>query len=308
MNKTLLALARTVRPCARLLALALVALPTSTFALGKPITAYKGSAGDVPIELLLIHDWQLDGMDGFFISSLQNRALPLEKVPYQSGDGLLGVILEPMDLPRSALQLMPFELGQHCLHGRLVDLRTRSEQPVELKRTAHFGTEQDDAFDGDLPQLKVDARFSFRVHALKHRGKYDGHVDRIDVLDRHSGELLQQLRNLRLAFFGMETLDLKDFDGDGVLDFIVTPLVTRQSDRATVPGERQYFIYRPALGYQRHPQLEQLATRGHVEFLSERQLRVRTDVDFDRNVLIWEVYVFDASEGLTWVKKMETPR
>ncbi|MGG5873161.1 hypothetical protein [Pseudomonas peli] len=255
---------------------------------------YTGSVGQDKVELILIHDYQLDALSGYLFNQSGRQPVTLEKTPYLDGEGLL---INIMDIPRmasAALSLEPFVLGAQTLQGNWVDLKTRERRSVDLRRAVHFSYESRDAYVGEMLQAKVDKRFYYLVHAQKQVGEPAGRVDHISVRDRVSGELVQKLDGLNLFFRGAETLELVDFNGDGTLDFRVTPMLVRASDGAIVAGDPWYYLYQDAAGYQRHPSLEALAKRGHLRFDANGRVSLRPEagVDYQVGTIQWEHYSF----------------
>ncbi|MCF7222895.1 hypothetical protein [Marilutibacter chinensis] len=282
-----------------LLALAALSLAGAAFAQARPVTTYRGTVGDSPVELLLIHDWQLDGMGGYLFDEAQRMLLPLEKTPYAEDESLLiNVLGDPM-LPTSVIAFRPFVPGAKYLRGRSIDLRSREQKEVSLQRVMRFSSDPRDAYTGDLLQGQPDDRFHFRVHARKARGEHAGRVDAITVFDRASGEPVQVLDGLDLFFSGTDTLQLDDFNDDGIVDFSVMPM---RADDATRTGEhRHYFVYRQeAGGYARDPQLEALAAQGALEFGSGGRVSLRPEsgVDYRAGTIQWRHYRFVAPDRL----------
>ncbi|WP_167285147.1 hypothetical protein [Marilutibacter alkalisoli] len=276
-----------------LVACALLLLSAPVFAQARPITTYHGTVGDTQVELLLIHDWQLDGMSGYLFTEAQRKPVPLEKTPYAEDESLLINVLGDPLLPTAVIALHPFAPGAKTLRGRSIDLRSREQQEVRLERVTRFSSDERDAYAGDLLQGQADERFHFRVRARKERGEHGGRVDAITVFDRDSGEPVQVLDGLNLFFFGTDTLQLDDFNDDGTLDFSVTPM--RPDDPSRTADHRHYYVYRQDTGsYDREPQLEALAAQGVLKFGSggSVSLRPQNGVDYRAGTIQWRHYRF----------------
>lgn len=275
------------------LVLALLPLAGSVFAQARPITTYRGTVGDAPVELLLVHDWQLDGMGGYLFDEDRRTLLPLEKTPYTEGESLMINVLGDPRLPTSAIALRPFVPGAKSLRGRSIELRSRAQREVRLERVTRFSSDANDSYAGELLQGPSDARFHFRVHARKARGEHAGRVDAITVIDRASGEPVQVLDGLDLFFSGTDTLALEDFNGDGIVDFSAMPM--RADDPSRTGEHRHYFVYRQqAGGYGRDPQIEALATQGALEFGSGGRVSLRPEsgIDYRAGTIQWRHYRF----------------
>ncbi|MDH5823615.1 hypothetical protein QFW77_11515 [Luteimonas sp. RD2P54] len=282
-----------------MLACLAISLAGPVFGQARPVTVYRGTVGGAPVELLLIHDWQLDGMGGYLFTEVRRMPLPLEKTPYAEGGSLLINVLGDPRLPTAALALRPFAPGAKSLRGRAIDLRSRARQDVLLERVARFSSDPADAYAGELLQGQADARFHFRVHARKARGEHVGRIDAITVFDRASGEPVQVLDGLDLFFSGTDSLVLEDYDDDGVLDFSVMPM--RPDDPSRAAEHRHYYLYRQdAGGYGRAPELEALAAQGALRFGSGGQvsLRPQDGIDHRAGTIQWRHYRFVAPARL----------
>ncbi|NZA26462.1 hypothetical protein H0E84_08690 [Luteimonas sp. SJ-92] len=288
------------------LASAMLSLSAPVFAQARPITTYHGTVGDASVELLLVHDWQLDGMGGYLFTEAQRMPLPLEKTPYAEDQSLLINVLGDPLLPTAVIALHPFAPGAKTLRGRSIDLRSREQQEVRLERVTRFSSDQADAYAGDLLQGRADERFHFRVHARKARGEHAGRVDAITVFDRASGEPVQVLDRLDLLFTGTDTLQLDDFNDDGILDFSVMPM--RPGDPSRTADHRHYYIYRQdAGGYAREPQLEALAAQGALEFGAGGRvsLRPQDGIDYRAGTIQWRHYRFATPARLELLSQSE---
>lgn len=285
--------------CRWALALALLSLAGPAFAQARPITTYRGTVGDSPVELLLIHDWQLDGMSGYLFDEARRTLLPLEKTPYAEGESLLINVLGDPQLPTAVIALRPSVPGAKHLRGRSIDLRSRAQQEVRLERVTRFSSDAGDSYEGDLLQEGAGDRFLFRVHARKARGEHAGHVDAITVFDRASGEPVQVLDGLDLFFSGTVTLELDDFNDDGIVDFSVMPM--RADDATRTADHRHYFVYRQdAGGHGRDPRLEALAAQGALEFGSGGRVSLRPEsgIDYRAGTIQWRHYRFVTPDRL----------
>lgn len=288
------------------LACAMWLLAAPVFGQARPITAYQGTVGDAPVELVLIHDWQLNGMSGYLLTEPQRMPVPLEKTPYVENESLHINVLGDSALPTAVIALQPFAPGAKTLRGRAVDLRSRAQQALQLERVTRFSSDARDSFDGHLLQDTADARFYFRVHARKAQGEHSGRVDRVTVFDRSTGEPVQVLDGLDLFFSGTDTLTLQDFNGDGILDFSVMPM--RADDRSRVAEHPHYYLYRQDTGgYSREPQLEQLAAQGALTFGAggSVNLRPQSGIDYRAGTIQWQHWRFATPDRLDLVGHSE---
>lgn len=277
----------------------------AAFAQARPITSYQGTIGDAPVEVLLIHDWQLDGMSGYLFSDAERMPVPLEKTPYAEDEGLLINVLGDPKLPTAALALQPAVPSAKHLRGRSIDLRSREQQDIRLERVVRFSSDQGDAYDGELLQVPADERFYFRVHARKARGAHGGRVDTITVFDRAKGEPVQVIDGLDLFFSGTETLALDDFNDDGVLDFSVMPM--RQDDPTRTAEHRDYYVYERDTGYVRDDALGSLASQGALK-LGEGgrvSLRPQDGIDYRAGTIQWRHYRYVTPTRLELVGESE---
>lgn len=271
----------------------------------KPITAYRGTIGGAAVEVLLIHDWQLDGMSGYLFSDAERMPVPLEKTPYVEDEGLLINVLGDPKLPTAALALQPAVPGAKRLRGRSIDLRSREQQDIRLERVVRFSSDQGDAYDGELLQVPADERFYFRVHARKARGEHGGRVDTITVFDLARGQPVQVIDGLDLFFSGTDTLALHDFNGDGVLDFSVMPM--RPDDPTRTARQRDYYIYGADTGYVRNETLGSLAAQGDLKLGEEGRvsLRPQDGIDYGAGTIQWRHYRFVTPTRLERVGESE---
>ena len=242
---------------------------SASFAQARPISAYRGTIGDAAVEVMLIHDWQLDGMSGYMVAA-DGAPVPLEKTPYSADAPLLLNALDDPGLPGRTLVLQPFAPGARTVVGRALDLRSRLQQPLRLQRETLFSSEPRHAYDGELLQIGADARFLFRVHAHKRAGAHLGRVDRITVIDRATREVAQVIDGVEIVFFGGETLGFADINGDGVLDFKVTPLHPDDRERGAehVATDRVRVLHDP-LGLHRRERTNDGGRRERVPRVGE---------------------------------------
>jgi hypothetical protein len=287
-----------------LFASAMLSVAGPVFAQARPITTYRGTIGDAPVELLLIHDWQLDGMSGYLFTEAQRMPVPLEKTPYAEDESLLINVLGDPGLPTAVIALRPFVPGTKTLRGRSIELRNRVQHEVHLQRVTRFSSDERDTYEGDLLQGQADDRFHFRVHARKAQGEHAGRVDAITVLDRASGEPVQVLDGLDLFFSGTDTLKLDDFNDDGIVDFSVMPM--RPDDPSRTADHRQYYVYQHD-GYGRDPELEALAAQGVLRFGSGGRvsLRPQNGIDYRAGTIQWRHYRFVTPTRLELLSESE---
>lgn len=272
----------------------------SALAHAKPVSVYAGTIGDEPVELVLIHDHQRNAISGQLFDQDTGRYLTLEETPHQEGDNLLINLMTNQHMPGAALLLPGMRSAQRNLEGQHIDLQNRHAQVLTLKRVGYFPTDVRESYDGVLLQPYADGDFVFRVHARRASGVHGGQVSRIDVT-RRDGTLVQVLEDLDLVFFGSETLHFADFDGDGVIDFRVTPWMRRQSDNALVSGNFRYYLYRQGQGgYQRHTALEALGAQGLLIVAPNGMISLRPErgIDYRAGTIEWRHYRFTASDTL----------
>lgn len=256
----------------------------TAFAQARPVTVYRGTIGAAPVELLLVHDGQQDGLGGFLVHGTTRTPVDLEKTPFRDGDAPMINVLDDPALPGSTLVLEPMtHPAPRKLRGRHVDLRTRIAEPLALERVVRFSSEVRTAYDGELLQPRADGPWEFRVHARKAAGEHAGRVDRISVAERASGEPLQVIGGLDVRFDGVETLGFGFFDDDDRIDFHVSAVVPPATAGAAPAIARHYYLYDAKAGaYRRHAVLEALARDGNVVF--ERKgwfvFRPRDGVDY----------------------------
>lgn len=272
----------------------------SVLAHAKPESTYAGTIGNEPVELVLIHDHQRDAISGHLFDKGTGRYLTLEETPHQEGDTLLINLMTNPHMPGAALLLPGLQSAQKNLDGQHLDLRSRHTQALKLKRVSYFPTDARESYNGVLLQPYADTDFVFRVHARRASGVHGGHVSRIDVT-RRDGTQVQVLEDLDLVFFGSETLHFADFDGDGIIDFRVTPWMRRHSDGALVSGDFRYYLYRHDQGgYQRHAALEALGAQGPLRAAPNGVISLRPDsgVDYRAGTIEWRHYRFTTADTL----------
>lgn len=274
------------------------------FAQARPISAYRGTIGDAAAEVMLIHDWQLDGMSGYMVAA-DGAPVPLEKTPYSADAPLLLNALDDPGLPGRTLVLQPFAPGARTVVGRALDLRSRLQQPLRLQRETLFSSEPRHAYDGELLQIGADARFLFRVHAHKPAGAHLGRVDRITVIDRATREVAQVIDGVDIVFFGGETLGFADFNGDGVLDFKVTPL--HPVDRERGAEHNHHYVYREDGGHVRDEALVALGAQGLLQFdgAGGVALRPQAGIDYRAGTIAWRYYRYVTATRFEYVRSGE---
>lgn len=287
-----------MRRWSRLLAGLSLAVNGSVLAQASPVSVYEGAIGEAPVEIVLIHDERRDGISGHLFDRQTGRYLVLEETPHRAGDDLLVNLMTDARMPGAALLLPRLVPAQQDLNGHRVDLRTRQRQVLRARRIGHFSDQAREAYSGMLLQPHNEGDFVFRVQARRAHGEQGGRVGRIEVT-RRDGTPVQTLDGLELVFVGTETLRFGDFDGDGNVDFRVTPLVRRGSDGATVAGKPHYYLYRQDQdGYRRHPGLETLAAQGALTFGSGGVVNLRPDrgIDYRAGTIEWQHYRFVAPD------------
>lgn len=275
-------------------------LSGSALAHAKPVSVYAGTIGNEPVELVLIHDDQRNAISGHLFDQGTGRYLTLEETPHEEGDNLLINLMSNPRMPGAALLLPGLQTAQGNLEGQHLDLQSRHLQALKLKRVGYFPTDVRESYDSVLLQPYADGDFVFRVHARRASGVHGGQVFRIDVT-RRDGTPVQVLEELDLVFFGSETLHFADFDGDGIIDFRVTPRLRRQSDNALVSGNFRYYLYRhDQAGYRRHTALEALGAQGPLRVAPNGVISLRPDkgVDYRAGTIEWQHYRFTAADTL----------
>jgi hypothetical protein len=255
----------------------------AAYAQARPITIYRGTVGSAPVELLLAHDWQQDGLGGFLVEGATRTPIDLEKTPFRDGDAPMINVLDDPALPGSTLVLEPMtHPSPQRLRGQQVNLRTRVAEPVALERVVRFSSDVRATYDGELLQPLADGPWEFRVHARKAAGEHAGRVDRISVAERASGDPLQVIDGLDVRFDGLETLGFGFFDDDDRIDFHVSAVVPPVTASAAPGMARHYYLYDAASGgYRRHAGLEGLARDGYVVFERKGWFVFRPDAGVD---------------------------
>ncbi|WP_246884119.1 hypothetical protein [Pseudomonas chlororaphis] len=284
-----------------------LSVPTAN---ANPITTYRGTLGDTPVELALTYDSQYGGgMSGYWFSGAERLPMPLELTPYRPDRGLLINIMDNPTLPAAAVSLQPFAEGAEALQGALVDLRTGVQQPLQLQRVMRFGGSQREAFDGELLQPAADQQFYFSVHAVRNAGEDTGRVDNIRVLSRATGEVVQEVGGQWcLAPTGTRTLTFEHFDADSTLDFQVQGYSLNGPYGSVLCAPTQYYLYHPQTqAYLRHPQLEQFAAEGTVRFAPGGQMEFSKQdfINFSAGIRRWDYYRVISPDRLEFIQSGE---
>lgn len=283
-----------------------LSVPTAN---ANPITTYRGTLGDTPVELALTYDSQYGGgMSGYWFSGVERLPMPLELTPYRPDRGLLINIMDNPTLPAAAVSLQPFAEGAEALQGALVDLRTGVQQPLRLQRVMRFGGSQREAFDGELLQPAADQQFYFSVHAVRNAGEDTGRVDNIRVLSRATGEVVQEVGGQWcLAPTGTRTLTFEHFDADSTLDFQVQGYSLNGPYGSVLCAPTQYYLYHPQTqAYLRHPQLEQLAAEGTVRFAGGQMEFSKQDfINFSAGTQRRDYYRVISPDRLEFIQSLE---
>ncbi|QFS58665.1 hypothetical protein HKW95_11730 [Pseudomonas chlororaphis subsp. aurantiaca] len=275
-----------------------------------PITTYRGTLGDTPVELALTYDSQYGGgMSGYWFSEAQRLPMPLELTPFRPGGGLLINIMDNPTLPAAAVSLQPFVEGAEALQGAFVDLRTGVQQPLQLQRVMRFGGNQREAFEGDLLQPAADKQFYFSVHAVRNAGEDTGRVDNIRVLSRATGEVVQEVGGQWcLSPTGTRTLTFEHFDADSTIDFQVQGYSLNGPYGSVLCAPTEYYLYHPATqAYLRHPQLEQFAAQGTVRFAAGGQMEFSKQdfINFSAGIQRWDYYRVISPDRLEFIQSGE---
>lgn len=232
-----------------------------------PSTVYRGTAGEMQLEVVLQFDSAWGGMAGFVETSTAADHLTLEKTPFEAGEPLLINLRDNTPMPSAAIEFQSFAIDQKVLQGRWIDLRTREERPVQLQREQAFSEDSRVAYEADLLQKGTSQGMSFRVHARKPAGERVPLFDRITIVDKASGATRQVIEGLGAYFFGTDTLRLAYLNDDAYLDFSFVPRRIRESDQALANGTVQYYLYDPASArYALHPVLTEMAGSGSLYF------------------------------------------
>lgn len=230
-----------------------------------PSTVYRGTAGDMQLEVILQFDSAWDGMAGFVETSAAADHLTLETTPYDPSEPLLINLRDGTPLPPAAIELQPFALDQPVLHGRWIDLHTREERVLQLERKQVFREGSRAVYEADLLQQGTSQGMSFRVHARKVANDAVPVFDRITITDKASGATRQVIEGLDAYFYGTDTLRLAYLDDDDFVDFSFVPKRIRESDQALTSGTVQYYLYDPASGrYALHAGLTEMAGSGSL--------------------------------------------
>ena len=287
----------------RHIAVAVAALSSgAAFAQARPVAVYEGTIGVAPVELLLVHDSQQDGLGGLLVDRATGVPVDLEKTPFRTGEAPMINVLGDPALPGATLVFGPLDHpSPRRLRGEHVDLRTRAVQPMVLERTALFSSDVRVGYGGELLQPLAAGPWEFRVHARKVAGEHGGRVDQIRVVERASGETVQVIEGIELVFRGLETLRFGYFDDDDRIDFHVQAVVEAAPGGSLPATRTHYYLHDAAAGgYRRPADLESLAARGAVTFTGKGwfEFRPRSAVDYSAGVLELHRYRLVSPEQL----------
>ncbi|NBF12707.1 hypothetical protein [Pseudomonas sp. Fl4BN1] len=283
-------------------------LITST-AQANPTTTYRGTLGETPVELALTYDSQYGGMSGYWFSDSERLPMALESTPFHPGSGLLINIMDNPTLPAAAVSLQPFAEGAEALQGSLVDLRTGTQQPLQLQRVTRFGGSQREAFDGELLQPVFDRDFYFSVHAARKAGEEVGQVDSIRVMSRVTGRRVQEISGQWcLSSVGTKTLTFGHFQDEARIDFQAQSYRVAEEDGRLWCSPTQYYLYnREGRKYLRHAQLEQFAVDGTLRFSPSGQVEFSKQdfINFDQRTRRWDYYRVISPDRLQFLSSGE---
>ncbi|QIH09590.1 MULTISPECIES: hypothetical protein [unclassified Pseudomonas] len=275
-----------------------------------PTTTYRGTLGDTPVELALTYDSQYGGgMSGYWFSESERLPMALESTPFHPGSALLINIMDNPTLPATAVSLQPFAEGAEALQGSLVDLRTGTQQPLQLQRVTRFGGSQREAFEGELLQPVFDRDFYFSVHAARKAGEEVALVDSIRVISRNTGKQVQDIRGQWcLSPVGTQTLTFGHFQAEARMDFRAQSYRLTEADGRQWCAPTQYYLfYRESRGYLRHPQMEQFAADGDLRFSPSGQMEFSKQdfIDYDKRTRRWDFYRVISPERLQYLSSGE---
>ncbi|NBF04283.1 hypothetical protein GV819_18545 [Pseudomonas sp. Fl5BN2] len=274
-----------------------------------PTTTYRGTLGDTPVELALTYDSQYGGMSGYWFSDSERLPMALESTPFHPGSGLLINIMDNPTLPAAAVSLQPFAEGAEALQGSLVDLRTGTQQPLQLQRVTRFGGSQREAFEGELLQPVFDRDFYFTVHAARKAGEEIARVDSIRVMSRVTGRRVQEISGQWcMSSVGTRTLTFGHFHDEARMDFQVMGYRVGEADGRVGCTPVQYYLYhREGREYLRHPQLEQFAVDGTLRFSPSGQMEFSKQdfVNYDKRTQRWDYYRVITPERLEYLSSGE---
>lgn len=275
-----------------------------------PTTTYRGTLGDTPVELALTYDSQYGGgMSGYWFSESERLPMALESTPFHPGSALLINIMDNLTLPATAVSLQPFAEGAQALQGSLVDLRTGTQQPLQLQRVARFGDSQRAAFEADVLQPVFDRDFYFSVHAVGQAGEDVARVDSIRVMSRTTGKRVQEIRGQWcLSSVGTRTLSFGHFQAEARIDFQVQGHRLDESDGRVWCAPTQYYLFnRENREYLRHPLLEQFAVDGSLRFSPSGQMEFSKQafVNYDKRTQRWDYYRVITPDRLEYLSSGE---
>ncbi|WP_404937284.1 hypothetical protein P7C00_20875 [Pseudomonas sp. JDS08PS003] len=275
-----------------------------------PTTTYRGILGDTPVELALTYDSQYGGgMSGYWFSESERLPMALESTPFHPGSALLINIMDNPILPATAVSLQPFAEGAEALQGSLVDLRTGTQQPLQMQRVTRFGGSQREAFEGELLQPVFDRDFYFSVHAARKAGEEVAQVDSIRVISRATGKRVQEIGGQWcLSSVGTRTLTFGHFHAEARMDFQVQGYRVGEADGRVWCSPTQYYLYsRDLRTYRRHPQLEQFAVDGDLRFSPSGQMEFSKQdfINYDKRTRRWDYYRVITPERLEYLSSGE---
>ncbi|WP_053152641.1 hypothetical protein [Pseudomonas protegens] len=275
-----------------------------------PTTTYRGTLGSTPVELALTYDSQYGGgMSGYWFSESERLPMALESTPFHPGSALLINIMDNPTLPATAVSLQPFAEGAEALQGSLVDLRTGTQQPLQLQRVTRFGDSQREAFEGELLQPVFDRDFYFSVHAARKAGEEVARVDSIRVMSRTTGRRVQEISGQWcLSPVGTRTLTFGHFQAEARIDFQAQNYRLVESDGRLWCSPTQYYLYnRERREYRRHPQLEQFAVEGDLRFSPGGQMEFSKQdfINYDQRTRRWDYYRVISPDRLEYLSSGE---
>ncbi|WP_162601031.1 hypothetical protein [Paraburkholderia sp. C35] len=280
---------------------------SSVLAQTSPTRLYEGTAGGRPIELITVANSR-ESISGYVFEKSTGQLSELEESPHLPGaTAIIDVLDKPGTIPVAAISFHPFKVTDAALSGDWIELRTRSKQPVDLRQTVVFDPDSSEAVDGTILQVSGDAPFVFRVHAHRAKGEYGAIADRIDIYDRATGRLVQQIDHLILSFAGVKTLTFADFNGDRQMDFSASRMaVDKNGNRST--GVHMYYLFLDGR-FQNFAALDELESSGAVTFPASGQVEMRPEikVDYSRRVETWNRYRFTAPDKLQFIDSQERP-
>nr|BFD43000.1 hypothetical protein FFPRI1PSEUD_44990 [Pseudomonas sp. FFPRI_1] len=275
-----------------------------------PTTTYRGTLGSTPVELALTYDSQYGGgMSGYWFSDSERLPMALESTPFHPGSALLINIMDNPTLPAAAVSLQPFAEGAEALQGSLVDLRTGTQQPLQLQRVTRFGGSQREAFEGELLQPVFDRDFYFSVHAARKAGEEVARVDSIRVMSRVTGRRVQEISGQWcLSSVGTKTLTFGHFQDEARIDFQAQSYRVAEEDGRLWCSPTQYYLYnREGREYLRHAQLEQFAVDGTLRFSPSGQVEFSKQdfINYDQRTRRWDYYRVISPDRLQFLSSGE---